>query len=213
MIEQFFTYILLGLALTLPVGPVTIQMMKQGLSGGFWFAWLVGLGGMTVDLILIFLLYFGFSTFILELPYLQTGMWFVGFLFLLFLGIQSIRESTIKITISEKTTLTRKSVTKAFGSGFIIALTPGYLMFWIGILGTLLASSLSDAQGSASFLFVASGIVTGILIHDLTFSWILSYGRRLLNQRAIQWLSIGAGVVLIGFGLYFGYEFLQEISS
>ncbi|MBM7094751.1 LysE family transporter [Bacillus sp. H-16] len=188
-------------------------MLRQGLHGGFWHAWLVGIGGMTVDFILVFLFYFGLSAYLLDIPYIQTVMWFAGFLFLLYLGIQSIRESTELHAGETHVHVKKPSLFKAFGSGFTIALTPGYVMFWLGILGTLLASSLSDVQGSRSFLLVAGGIVTGILIHDILFSWIVSYSRRLLKPKAIRWISIGAGVILTGFGFYFGYEFIRELTG
>ncbi|WP_026691415.1 LysE family translocator [Alteribacter aurantiacus] len=210
MLYTYFTYILLGLALTLPVGPVTIQMLRQGLSGGFWHSWFVGMGGMTVDLLLVFLFYFGLSTYILDVPYLQPVMWFIGFLFLIYLGIQSIKDSTTTLDFTQGHKKKKPSLTKAYGSGFVIALTPGYIMFWLGILGTLLASSLTDAKGSLSFLLVAGGIVTGILIHDILFSWIVSYSRKLLKPIAIQYISVGAGLILIAFGLYFGYECIQS---
>lgn len=93
--NNFFTSALLGLSISIPVGTVTIQMMKQGLRNGFLYGWMVGLGGMTFDLLMIMLIYFGFSTY-LNLPAVQQVMWLIGCLFLLYLSIDSFKESRRK---------------------------------------------------------------------------------------------------------------------
>lgn len=64
MITAFLTYFLLGLALSLTPGAMTVQMVQQALRNGFLSGWFVGLGGMTIDLTLITLIYFGFSQFL-----------------------------------------------------------------------------------------------------------------------------------------------------
>ncbi len=48
-------------------------MTKQGLKNGFMHGWIVGLGGMTVDLFLIIGLYFGLAS-VLSLPVVQVIM-------------------------------------------------------------------------------------------------------------------------------------------
>ncbi|AJD90175.1 hypothetical protein JMA_08580 [Jeotgalibacillus malaysiensis] len=60
---------------------------------------------------------------------------------------------------------------------------------------------------------VASRIIVGILIHDIALSFIVHYSRQLLNQKAIKWVSIIAGILLIRFSFYFGYEFILELQS
>lgn len=52
MISDLLSYILLGFSLSVPVGAITIEMIKRGLRNGFWHAWFVGIGGINVaDLI------------------------------------------------------------------------------------------------------------------------------------------------------------------
>lgn len=81
MITLFLANVLLGLSIALPGGTVTVEMKKQGFKNGFMHGWVVGLGGMTIDLILIILLYSGLATF-LATPIIQIIMWLVGALFL-----------------------------------------------------------------------------------------------------------------------------------
>ncbi|AXI07769.1 LysE family translocator [Oceanobacillus sp. 143] len=207
MITALFTYILLGLALSLTPGAMTVQMVKQALRNGFLSGWFVGLGGMTIDLTLITLIYYGFSHFLTH-PIVETVMWLVGFVFLLILGIDSLKESNTPVDFSG--TAPKKSLVKAFTSGFFIAISPANIVFWIGIFGPLLVSSLSNNHGP-HFGIVAIGILLGILIHDIGLMSVIHYTRRFLNQTIMKWVSIIAAVLLIGFSIYFGYEFVTQL--
>jgi len=207
MVTALFSYFLLGLALSLTPGAMTVQMVKQGLRNGFMSGWLVGLGGMTIDLSLITLIYFGFSHFLTH-PMVETIMWFVGFVFLLIIGIDSLKESKTPVDFSS--TATNKSTTKAYISGFMMAISPANIVFWIGIFGPLLVSSLGDGAGT-NFAVVAAGILLGILVHDISLMSVIHYSRRFLNQTILKWTSIIAAFILFGFSLYFGYEFMHQI--
>ncbi len=65
----------------------TAQWISLRMDGWTW--------GMTFDLLMIMLIYFGFSTY-LNLPAVQQVMWLIGCLFLLYLSIDSFKESRRK---------------------------------------------------------------------------------------------------------------------
>lgn len=203
---EFIAFIFLGLSLALPVGPITIEMTKQGLKNGFAHGWSVGLGGMTVDLFLIVLIYFGFST-ILSQPEIKVAMWLIGAIFLLVIAIDSIRNADRDIIVGEGST--RKSKRSSYLTGFMVGISPGNILFWVGIFGTVLANSLDAAH--SSFLVIASGILMGILIHDIGLLSMVAISRKFMSQLFIKRVSIGAGIVLLGFAAYFGYEFISGL--
>jgi len=208
MISLFISYMILGITLSLPAGTMTIEMSKQGLKNGFFHGWFVGIGGMTVDLIMILIIYFGFSE-ILILPAVETVMWLIGFLFLLYIGIESIKEAKQPLEISD-TNLRKKSLFKSYGRGIMMAVTPSNIVFWIGVFGTALTTAINNVSGY-QFLLVASGILFGILIHDIILMGIISYTRKFVNHTFTKWTSIVAGFLLIGFSLYFALLFIGEI--
>nr|WP_253270244.1 LysE family transporter [Staphylococcus shinii] len=199
---------ILGITLSLPAGTMTIEMSKQGLKNGFFHGWFVGIGGMTVDLIMILIIYFGFSE-ILMLPAVEIVMWLIGFLFLLYIGIESIKEAKQPLEISD-TNLRKKSLFKSYGRGIMMAVTPSNIVFWIGVFGTALTTAINNVSGY-QFLLVASGILFGILIHDVILMGIISYTRKFVNHTFTKWTSIVAGFLLIGFSLYFALLFIGEI--
>ena len=40
----------------------------------------------------------------------------------------------------------------------------------------------------------------------------IHFGRRFINHTVMKWISIVAGIVLIMFGIYFGYEAVRGIN-
>lgn len=205
---SIFSYIVLGLSLSIPVGPISIEMMKRGIKNGFWHSWAVGLGGMSADIVFMFLIYFGVSAY-LTTPAAQLIMWIFGFFILVYLGYESIRDAFKEVHITDE--IQKESISKSFLSGFFIAISnPLNIMFWIGIYGSVLTTTLSTVNQGQSFLY-SSAIFIGIAIWDLTVATSVHFGRKFVNQRFLKWLSVIAGVVLIGFGLNFGYRAVKNL--
>ena len=97
----YFAYVMIGLAIAMPVGAITVEMTKQGLKNGFMHGWAVGLGGMTIDLALIIALYLGVAQF-LSLSYIQLPLWLIGAAFLFVLAFDSIKNADKDIALMLK---------------------------------------------------------------------------------------------------------------
>lgn len=204
--ELYWTYLIAGFTMALPVGAITIEMTKQGLKNGFLHGWAVGLGGMTIDIALIIALFLGFGS-ILSLPFIQLPLWLIGAGFLLFLAYDSIKNADQGISlVGEKPT---KSFKSTYKNGLLVAVSPGNLVFWISVFGAVLAKSF----GSNQFIYAAAGILTGILLHDVALLSILSVTRRAMSRSLIKKISIVAGILLFGFAGYFIYEFIIGIQK
>ncbi len=84
MFGAIIQQIVLGISLAAPVGPINIEMLKRGIERGFWHAWVVGIGGMTADILFMLLIYFGLSSLFMY-TYVQAFMYCTGvFLIILF---------------------------------------------------------------------------------------------------------------------------------
>ncbi len=205
----YFGYVLIGLAIAMPVGAITVEMTKQGLKNGFIYGWAVGIGGMTIDVLLIVALYFGLAKF-LALPYIQMPLWIIGALFLFMLAYDSIKNADKDITLAgEKVD---KSFFTTYRNGLLVAVSPGNLVFWISVFGAVLADSY-NVSGTNQFIIVALGILSGILLHDIGLLTIVALTRKVMNRQMIKWASIIAGMLLFGFGCYFIYEFIIDLKS
>ncbi|WDV05359.1 LysE family transporter [Lysinibacillus irui] len=203
----YVAYVLVGLAIAMPVGAITVEMTKQGLKNGFIHGWAVGLGGMTIDIVLVFALYMGLAS-ILAMPMVQLPMWIIGAGFLFLLGYDSIKNANHDITlVGEKVT---KSFFASYFNGLLVAISPGNLVFWVNVFGVVLAKSYGQGE-QTSFLIIAAGVLSGILLHDIGLLTIVSVTRKAMNRKMIKTFTIVAGFLLIGFAGYFIYEFIRAI--
>ncbi|WP_028546785.1 LysE family translocator [Paenibacillus taiwanensis] len=207
--DLFFTYLLAGLAIAMPVGAMTVEMTKQGLKKGFMHGWAVGLGGMTVDLLLIIALYMGLAS-VLAISYIQIPMWLIGACFLAYLGYDSIKHSAQDITLAgEKPS---QSFFSSYRNGLLVALSPGNLVFWVSVFGAVLSDSYDMTQPT-KFLIVGAGILAGILVHDVGLLAMVALTRKVMSPTMIKWVSIIAGFILIGFSGYFVYQFIIALKG
>jgi len=205
--EIYLKYFLIGLAIALPVGAITVEMTKQGLKNGFLHGWAVGLGGMTIDFALIVLMVLGFAS-ILSLPFIQIPLWIAGAGFLAFLGYDSIKNADKDITPADEKT--KKSFWSTYRNGLLVAVSPGNLVFWVSVFGAVLSDSYTSTS-KGNFAIAAIGVLSSILIHDLGLLSIVSVTRKVMSRNMIRAVSVIAGILLIGFSIYFVYEFILAL--
>ena len=203
MASIWISYVLLGISLSAPVGPVNVAQIKAGLSNGFWNAWFVGIGAMCADLVFMLLIYFGAAAY-LTTPLAKLLIWILGFAVLMLLGYESIRDARKGIDISSGGSR-KEHVGKSFLSGFLIAISnPLNIVFWIGIYGSVITKTL-ETMGKGQALLYSGAIFAGVFVWDILVSTVVHVSRRAVTPRLMKGISVIAGVSLIGFGLYFGY--------
>ena len=76
----FFSYVLLGLSLAAPIGPINAAQMDKGIKYGFLNAWVLGLGSVLADVFYMLLVFLRFSQFI-EIPIVKIFYGCLDFLF------------------------------------------------------------------------------------------------------------------------------------
>jgi L-lysine exporter family protein LysE/ArgO len=201
----FLSYILLGLSLAAPIGPVNAAQLDKGIRFGFFHAWLVGLGAMAADAIFMLLIYFG-SAHLLSTPFMKTFLWSFGAFVLLYTGIESIKHAGSILTRSEGKD---ERISKSFTSGFLMTLSnPLSILFWLGIYGSILAKT-AETYGAWELLLYSSGIFIGLMVWDVVMASVASTFHKYINDRLLIVISQLAGLALVGFGLYFGWQAIQ----
>ncbi|MFS0840348.1 LysE family transporter [Paenibacillus sp. 1P03SA] len=207
--NAFLTYIVLGISLSAPVGPINAAQLEKGVRFGFLHAWLVGVGAMFADLFYMLLIYFGVAHF-LDTPFMKTFLWLFGCFVLLYTGIVTLKNLKIRENSEMRESPSEMS---SFRSGFFMALTsPLTILFWLGIYGSILAQS-SQSHGAGQALWHSLGIFVGIMVWDVSMALIASSFHRFGNRLILQIISLLAGISLILFGLYFGYQALLMLAG
>ncbi|MGG7618197.1 LysE family transporter [Bacillus coreaensis] len=201
----FFSYVLLGLSLAAPIGPINAAQMDKGIKHGFLNAWVLGLGSVIADIFYMLLVFLGFSQFI-EIPIVKMFLWLFGFFVLVYTGVEGLMGAG-KIVLSNGNR--DASLTKSFITGFFMSISnPLTILFWLGIYGSVLAKT-ATMYAHTELLYFSSAIILGLIIWDVCMAAVASSFRKLLTTKLLTIITIISSISLIGFGLYFGFEALK----
>lgn len=165
-------YVILGLSLSAPIGPINAAQLDKGIRGGFMPAWFVGLGAIAADIIYMLLVYFGIVH-LLELPFVRVFLWMFGCFVLIYTGVESIKNAG---TLAPSQMRGDDSeLVKSFTQGFLMSLfNPLSIMFWLGIYGSVLAKAVNDSPMD-QLLIYSGAIIFGVLLWDLFMATTVSF--------------------------------------
>ncbi|WP_144701466.1 LysE family transporter [Fictibacillus phosphorivorans] len=201
-------FVMLGISLAIPIGPIKLEMIKYGLFGGFWPSWFVGIGAVCADLLFMSLIFLGLTSF-LHHEWITILMLIIGIIMLSYLGISTIRnsDSTLSLLIDDKINLK-----KPFWTGFVIALMNPYnFIFWFGIYGGSL-QSIPSTTNEMTRIALSLCIIAGIVLWNLNVAFTVHFFRFLINEITIRWLARFAGIGLIGFSSFLAYKLFSILS-
>ncbi|MET3697148.1 threonine/homoserine/homoserine lactone efflux protein [Bacillus oleivorans] len=200
--NTLFSYLLLGLSLAAPIGPINSAQLDRGIKYGFFHSWFIGLGAMTADAFYMILVYLGVVHF-LDTPFMQTFLWSFGSFVLVYTGVETIINSGPSVTGSIRK---KEPVYRSFLAGFLLSISnPLTILFWLGIYGSVLAKTATTYDVGQLWLY-SSVILIGVMLWDFTMAFISSSFRKFLNMKMLNLISKLSGLSLIGFGFYFGYQ-------
>lgn len=193
---------LLGLSISLPIGPTNIEVLRRGLKEGWKSAALFVLGNLVALVFYLLLIIFGLS-FLTQSKLFNNLLSLFGIIVLFYLSY-----SAIKDFFSEKEYKlgTKIESEKNFLPGIILTISnPVVLLFWTGIL----SSSFNNKQQSLFNGFLLSlGIILGDVMFFVFYIFLIHKGRKYLNKNAFRYFSLIAGLILIYFAINFGVKFI-----
>ncbi|MBT2657043.1 LysE family transporter [Bacillus sp. ISL-18] len=198
----FLSYILLGLSLAAPIGPINAAQIDRGIRNGFMHSWLIGVGAVLADGIYMLVVYVGVVQF-LETAFMQTFLWFFGCFVLMYTGIETFMNAG---KINLQNARGKEPLYKSFFSGFLMSISnPLTILFWLGIYGSVLAKTAATYDTSQLILY-SSAIFIGLLTWDIMMAGVASSARKFLTSHLLVGISCLSGLSLVGFGIYFGMQ-------
>ena len=202
----FIEKIYLGLLLAAPLGPVSFEMIKRGLTSGFWPSFSVRLGGGVANVLCLALTCFGLS-YLVEYSLLVNTLGLGGVFLLFYLGYKTL---TSKSQFNESSTSAGKeSILSGLVLGFYLGIfNPVALAFWPGVF----ASSLRDVnQIGLSDFFENSFILIGILLWGAGLSFLSSLGKKFLSLNKLKLIAKVSGLLIIAYAFKSLYHMFDRI--
>ena len=201
--NSLLAYILLGVSLAAPVGPVNSAQLDTGIKNGFSNAWIFGFGAILADVLYMILVYFGVGQ-IVDSLFIKTILWSFGCFVLTYTGVENLL-ALHKIEIDFKSGKRIRLRQSLFAGFFIALLNPLNILFWLGIYGSVLAET-SEKLSENQLMIYSLAIIFGILLWDTLISFLSSGARRFLSTRLLKIISLLSSLSMLVFGIYFGIQ-------
>lgn len=194
---MFFSAFIVGLSGAMMPGPLLTYVISGSLRDGLRAGPMIILGHAILELLLLALLLFGLND-LLANQLFGAILGLVGGSVLLWMGTSMIKASWQKAISIEDKPAGEKSNSGLLITGAIVSLSNPYWVLWWATIGL---SYLT--QTSHNGLMMAGSFYLGHIMADLIWysfvSWLVVFGRNLLNDRLYRILIIVFGLFLIYF--------------
>lgn len=188
--------IVLGFSIAAPVGPIGVLCIRRTLADGRAVGFVSGLGAATADTFYGCVAAFGLTAVSGLLTQQQGIIRLVGGIFLLYLGLRTLRAEPAKEAASAR----RGNLLTAYGSTVFLTLTnPTTILSFIAIFAGLGVASGAGGFGSAGLLVF--GVFCGSALWWLILSTGVSMARTRITPRVLRWVNIVSGSLLVIFGV------------
>jgi len=189
--------LIIGLSISVPVGPIGILCIRRTLAQGRMVGFLSGLGAATADGLYGAIAGFGLTFLVNFIIGKQYWLHLIGGVLLLILGVKTF----LSRPAEQGVPVDGNSRWHAYLSTFFLTLTnPLTIIFFVAVFAGL-------GVGSDGEHFLLAGIlVTGIFIGSAMW-WLVLSGfsgllKKLLNPKRLRWLNRISGLIILGFGLF-----------
>jgi threonine/homoserine/homoserine lactone efflux protein len=204
MIAPFLKGILLGLILSISVGPVIFAIIKQSINNGHKAGYLFVAGVSASDISLVLICNFFTSLFNTAISH-KTSIAIAGSIFLIAVGIYTLFFK--KVHTDEENNIADKKFRKRdyaaiFLSGYFMnTLNPGVFLFWFAWTAAILADSQTAEHPNEYRLIVFGTCLVFVLISDILKVVLAGKLRSRLTAKNLHYINKLSGLILIGFGI------------
>lgn len=203
MINIFFEGVVLGLLVSITIGPAFFSIIQTGIHRGFYPGFFMALGISLSDITVITLCYLGASI-VFDNPENKIYIGFVGGILLILFGLVTYnRKPDILLRRSNKYKTPKKTpgpFTYFLKGYFLNILNPFLLLFWLSAMGWISARAEEGKLLNYVILFF-SGTLATIFLMDLLKSFIGNKIKSYLRPRIILWINRVVGILLMVFGV------------
>ncbi len=205
MIEILVAGFIIGLTHAMPPGPITFEVLRRGMTKGFWSAIQIDIGAVAADAVFFVVIAFGLEQIINNMT-VKIAIWIGGCALLCFLGLRGIYNALSHNTTYRIENGTVKGEMKPLLAGFLICMTsPFAIMWWAGVFAGAMGASLLNSHWTG-LLLMFCGIAFACFLWYGAIGLLSASGRRLLNEHHIRAMSIACSFIMLAFAVFLFYR-------
>jgi threonine/homoserine/homoserine lactone efflux protein len=208
MVAPLIKGLVLGLILSISVGPIIFAIIKHSINSGRKAGLSFVAGVSTSDISLVLFCNFFTGLFAAALEH-KNKIALAGSIFLIVLGVYTLFFKKVSIHenangITEK--LTWKKYLGLYLSGFFMnTLNPGVFLFWFAWTATIVADAAVTSNPANYKAVVFITCLAFVLASDIVKVVLSEKLRPKLNAKNLHIINQVAGTILIGFGVFLFY--------
>ncbi|MBU0526936.1 LysE family transporter [Candidatus Micrarchaeota archaeon] len=195
--------ILLGLSISAPIGPTSIEIIRRSSKYGWKSAFIFFLGALTALIAYLVLAILGLS-FLLQPGIISNALLFVGSIVLFYLAYSSYKDY---IGTGRTYHFNEVENKQNFIPGMVLTISnPAVLVMWTGIMGAELATCSANIEQG---LMISSGVLVGVCLFFCSLIAVVQKFREKLNKNTFKWIALVSAILLTYFAIKFGFEFIR----
>ncbi len=195
--DLFFRGLFLGVAASVPLGPVGILCIQRTLSKRLKSGFLSGLGAATADLIFASVAFFSLAMITSFIESNQIIITLVGGLCIVIVGVNIFftnPEVQIRRNRAGKT-----SYWQDYISVFFVTLAnPAFILVYVALFATF---GLSNEMGRLNGMAMLTGVFAGCTLWWLLLTSAVNLVRKRFSPRHLLWMNRIAGFVIAALGI------------
>lgn len=202
--------VLLGWSIAWPPGPINAEMIRRGVTRGFWPAWAVGLGACSGDFLWALAVSAGAGA-LADLPGVRPLLGVTSIVLLLVLArtfLRGAREA--RRAAKEGTTLPVRPLDSTRGGyllGFGLALSsPWNIAFWLAVTGQ---QATGGAMTLPQSLLLAASVVVGASLWGLVLCTAVRSGARFATPAWEVGTQAATGLVMLVFAAITAFRMMS----
>lgn len=189
--------LILGLMLSISVGPVIFSIIRQSLTNGIKGG-MIFIAGVSASDVTLVIVGNAFTEIFRSLLKYKTSIGITGSVLLIVFGIYTVFFKKIKVNEvgSQVVSFGTGELVKIFLSGYLInTLNPGAIIFWIMATTPFITYTLLDR------ITLFATCLSVVFLTDVLKVVLAGKIRQKLTPKIIHIVNIISGIVLIGFGV------------
>ena len=196
--------LIIGISLAAPIGPISIICIRRSLTDRFMASIAVALGAATADALFGFIAIFGITTISTFLTHHHAQLRFIGGLFLSYLGIMTLRRTSVTTTSNQRSEM----LISIYLSTFILTITNPLTIVAFGALFTVFG--IGDLINTPTTAFhLISGIFCGSAIWFIFLSALIHFFKNQWKPGTLTLINKISGIALIIFACIAFMSILQ----
>ena len=212
MFAPIFKGLLLGLILSISIGPVIFAILKQSLTNGHKAGYAFVAGVSLSDLSILFVCNIFTGLFALVLTHKATiAMAGAGFLFLM--GCYTIlfkKISIVQIDGEDEKTMRWRDYLGVLVAGFLMnTLNPSVFLFWFAWTAAIGSDAAETQNPNMHKVLVFGTCLLFVLISDLAKVYLAKKLRPNLTEKTLLWINRAAGIIILVFSAVLFYSALN----